>query len=198
MPDFAFTRDIVYAALIYVIVLSCILIWLFGSKQTILSRNAFNVFCIAVRLAILFALIIGLCWVAGIAVWLVMLAAMLLVAAGVLVDLPISGLFGFALLYVSHQFVLGFPARHEWMRGDAVRKPTHSTIDPHQNLVGATGVTISPLRPIGDVRVGDKTYRAKSNLGKMLDVGQPIVVVAVSAEALIVRVSSGEEEFPSS
>ena len=66
MRDFVLSRDVIYAVALYGAILAGVLAWLFLSKQKILARNGFNAICIAVRLGLLFAVLLWFCWFVGI------------------------------------------------------------------------------------------------------------------------------------
>ncbi|MDP2323958.1 MAG: NfeD family protein [Gammaproteobacteria bacterium] len=53
------------------------------------------------------------------------------------------------------------------------------------HLIGATGVTRTPLRPVGKVIIEGKTHHARS-VGPVIDAGCPVVVVAVRGGELVV------------
>jgi membrane-bound ClpP family serine protease len=166
MRDFVLSRDVIYAVALYGAILAGVLAWLFLSKQKILARNGFNAICIAVRLGLLFAVLLWFCWFVG-------------------MDLPVSGVVSFACLYIVQQFVLGFPARHERMLS-----PSDAPDQPNINdLIGAEGITASPLRPIGDVKIDGQNYRAKTTNGQMLEANRTVFVAFVQQGTLIVKPS---------
>jgi membrane-bound ClpP family serine protease len=185
MRDFVLSRDVIYAVALYGAILAGVLAWLFLSKQKILARNGFNAICIAVRLGLLFAVLLWFCWFVGIAAALGIAAVAGFIALGVFMDLPVSGVVSFACLYIVQQFVLGFPARHERMLS-----PSDAPDQPNINdLIGAEGITASPLRPIGDVKIDGQNYRAKTTNGQMLEANRTVFVAFVQQGTLIVKPS---------
>jgi membrane-bound ClpP family serine protease len=194
MRDFVLSRDAFYAIVLYGVTLAGVLIWLFLSKQKILARSGFNAFCVAARLALLFAALLWICWIVGMASVLAIALIAAFVALGVFLDLPVSGVVGFALVYVVQQFVLGFPARHEWMlspSNDPTKQDAHLGLG--SELIGAKGITTSPLRPIGDVKIEGRIYRAKTTDGQMLDANRTIVVSFVQQGTLVVKTISASQ-----
>ncbi|MGB7346157.1 MAG: NfeD family protein [Pirellulaceae bacterium] len=188
MSEFVFSRDIAFATIGYLSVLSGVLIWLFASRQTILDRSVGNAIRIAIRMSLVVACLFYACWLAGLTIVFVILGILLLVGIGFAIDLPVSGVFGFAILYVVQQFVLGFPDRHEWML-DPAKSTTLPDVSPdlRSELIGSRGVTCSPLRPMGEVRIEGESFRAKTTNGQMLGVGEEIVVTGTHHGTLIVR-----------
>lgn len=55
-----------------------------------------------------------------------------------------------------------------------------------RQLVGRTGVALSPLRPSGEARIGDQRYDVITS-GEMIEKGTDIVVSEVSGNRIVVR-----------
>lgn len=58
--------------------------------------------------------------------------------------------------------------------------------DPRSRLVGETGVTVTPLRPVGFVRVAGRRIDAVADFG-VIDADRPVVVVEVRDNEVRVR-----------
>lgn len=67
----------------------------------------------------------------------------------------------------------------------AARGLASSNTDILSYLVGRTGLTRTPLRPVGKVRIDGISYPARS-AGPFIDAAVPVVVVGVEAGELIV------------
>ena len=185
MPEFEITTATTYLVGGYIVILLATTVWLFGSKQRVLAREATNVLGIALRLAMVFGLLYGVCWLSGIAVWFVVAGLALIAIVGMLIDIPFAGMFSFAMLYIVQQFVLGFPARHEWVL-DSIAPPAEN--DPmDQSLVGQVGKTVSPLRPIGEVKLDGGVFEATANDGRLIERDETVVVIRIRHGKLIVR-----------
>lgn len=63
-----------------------------------------------------------------------------------------------------------------------VENPPRATV-----LVGATGVTMSEIRPMGDAEFGDIRLRARSEMGDVIPAGRAVTVIAVSDGVATVR-----------
>ena len=188
LPEFIISRDVIYALFGYGAVLSLVSIWVAFSGQDLVPKDAITIAKIAIRLALLAGLLFAICWWAGVAIWIVPLLAIVLVSVGIIVDVPFSGMLGFASFYLI-QKVLGIPARHEWMRrGQLANNNTSQKSATLQDLIDKQGWTVGALRPIGEVRVEGATYEATSMNGNFVSEHTPISVVAVRAGRLVVRV----------
>ena len=64
-----------------------------------------------------------------------------------------------------------------------------SASDPRLGLVGETGVTVTPLRPVGFVRVAGRRIDAVADFG-VIDADRPVVVVEVRDNEVRVRRAS--------
>ena len=86
-------------------------------------------------------------------------------------------------IYITKQFVLGFPDRHKFMLNAPDRTPCD-----HQDsqLVGKTGEVLATLRPMGSVVIDGETYSAKSDGGNLIEAGEKISVCGVNADLLVV------------
>jgi membrane-bound serine protease (ClpP class) len=124
------------------------------------------------------------------------LGACCLVAAGVM------GFFHFetstALTIVAAELVSGVILTIVWFRyffdsalgkglvhKNALSSLTTST-PKHSELMDATGVTLTPLRPSGTARILEKRYDVLAE-GKMVESGQEVKVVKIENDHIIVR-----------
>ncbi|NNE01080.1 MAG: NfeD family protein [Pirellulaceae bacterium] len=188
IPRFEFTSDAAYIFAAYLSVLIATSLWIYFSKQRLVQRSYGTIVRISIRLAIVFALVLSICWYAKLATWVFGATIVAIVMLGFLIDLPVSGFVSFAILYVIQQFVLGFPARHEWVMGpDGPTAAGSNIVDKRTELVGRTATTFSPLRPIGEVCVGEQKHSAIANNGQLINEGKEVVIIAVRNGKLIVR-----------
>ena len=66
---------------------------------------------------------------------------------------------------------------------------------PDETMIGQKGVTLTPLRPSGTVRIGDTRHDAASE-GDFLEADTPVVVTACNGFQLIVRKDGPSAETP--
>ncbi|MCG8649339.1 MAG: hypothetical protein MI861_05880, partial [Pirellulales bacterium] len=88
-----------------------------------------------------------------------------------------GGAFGlWAAAYLIREWSFGFPQLilHPQTHDSNSAAPTAETGE----LVGKTGVTISPLRPTGDVDIDGVTYSVASADGRLLDSGATVTVTS--------------------
>lgn len=109
-----------------------------------------------------------------------------------------------SLLYgiiVSIAFILGlsasfvflkiFPARNYWNKLTLVDQLTsekgyNSINDSYKNLIGETGETATPFRPVGTVSINNKSYSAISN-GVWLNAGELVKVVDIDGTKIVIE-----------
>ena len=102
---------------------------------------------------------------------------------------------------VSAAFILGvccsfiflkvFPARAFWSKITLVDQLTsemgyNSMNDDYKYLVGKTGISITPFRPVGTIEIEGNKYSAITN-GVWLESQQPIQVVSVDGTRIVVE-----------
>ena len=120
---------------------------------------------------------------------LLLIAAVLLAAAAVLTAiaimvvlavyvLPHTPLFRKVILEESMNSADGFTA-----------------LRPDETLIGRRGVTLTPLRPAGTVKLGETRHDAASE-GDFLEAGIPVVVTACNGFQLIVRQDDNRSSAP--
>ncbi|MEM6886064.1 MAG: NfeD family protein, partial [Verrucomicrobiota bacterium] len=63
---------------------------------------------------------------------------------------------------------------------------TNSDESPLSELVGATGTTVTPLRPSGTARIQDKRYDVLTE-GKLVESGKSVTVIKIDGAHIIVR-----------
>ncbi|HUU70782.1 MAG TPA: NfeD family protein [Planctomycetota bacterium] len=63
---------------------------------------------------------------------------------------------------------------------------TASSSAKYEALLGKDGVTVSPLRPAGMVRIGSEKFSVVTE-GEMIDTGKTVKVVAVEGNRIVVR-----------
>ena len=180
--------DLSHTLVGYGVCLAFTIAWVFFSKQRLVDRTLFTVLRFSVRLALVFALVHAcFFWIPRIT-WLAFIGLAAVTLLGVMIDVPVSGIFSFALFYLVQQFVLGFPARHERIRHQRGEfSPEQESKHRLSQLVGQSGLTVSALRPLGEVVVNDQTCSARTYNGAFLDPDTPVHVIAFQAGKLIVR-----------
>ena len=104
---------------------------------------------------------------------------------GILI-LFIGAILGVLTILVEIKLIKDSPLARFLLHRDA-----HSTTavpEVNKELMGTSGVALTPIAPTGKVQIGDKTYTAKSTQG-MLAKGQAITVTGRDAFQLIVTKS---------
>lgn len=69
-------------------------------------------------------------------------------------------------------------------------QPPDRTAQEHRTLVGATGISLTPLRPSGTARIDGKRVDVTA-LAEFLDEGVPLEVVAADGLRIVVRRKDG-------
>ena len=191
--------DLLILALYPVIYSVCAAVWIFRSKQTDLAKTTETFLVVAVKIFILCGLLLYLAYfVCGLsALTLLWVLPISLIAIGLasFERPPYSGAEGLALVltilfpvYACKQFVLGFPDRHKLLLNppDPNRHRVPDDGEAHE-LVGKTGVVAAPLRPMGSVKIEGVLHNAKTDTGRLLEVGTSVTVKRVLQGMLVVR-----------
>ena len=71
------------------------------------------------------------------------------------------------------------------------RKPPGPVPSPYDALAGREGRTLTVLRPVGLVLIGDKKYSAVSG-GEFIEKDRPVKVLKVEGSRIVVRQTGGE------
>lgn len=131
------------------------------------------------RVIVLITGILLSCWLANLAFWSILPLLICLGAIGGLLangDLD-GGMLGlWAIACLIREWSFGFPQ----LIPHSPAQDGASSLSPAETdqLVGTTGVTLSALRPMGDVEIDGVKYSAASANGKLLDAGTPVTVMA--------------------
>jgi hypothetical protein len=128
------------------------------------------------RVVLLFVLLVLLCWALNIAFWSVF--AFLLVL-GIVVATFAGGDGGGAFALVGAAMLI-----REWafdfpqfvLHPPSVGHSASVRLEESVKLIGMTGVTSSPLRPIGEAHIDGQRHSVVSHDGTWIDEGTPIVV----------------------
>ena len=194
LPEFIFSTDVYYALFGYGIVLLPTVAWVYFSSQEMVAKSIYTVIAIAIRLVVVFLIVFFVSWYASIATWVLVAGILILIGIGAMMDIPFSGIVSFALLYIVQQFVLGFPARHEWMLAPHTETDSQNELqEKHRELIGSFGWTVSPLRPLGEVDIDGTLYQAAANNGILIAEQTRVKVIRVRNGTLMVRQSSEED-----
>lgn len=149
-----------------------------------------------VRVVCLFAAIVGLCWVADLAVWAVFAVPL---GVGVAVVLLLggppdgSGIFLLFAVWAIREWAFGFPqvVLHPPSR---TRSTTHGPPPGDDDpLIGETGLVASPLRPCGQIECAGAVRPARADDGRYVDAGTPIVVTGLQNGTFLVRIANTEQ-----
>lgn len=131
------------------------------------------------RVVALLAAILLFCWLADFAVWAVFA---FLVGIGLAVtavtggDLSGSGVGLWVAAYAIREWSFGFP--QFILHPETHEAETTLPSDDTGKLMGKTGVTISPLRPTGEVKIDGVIYSVASANGRFVDAGQTVTVTS--------------------
>lgn len=168
--------------------------WLFYSRQTATDRNAVTAALIVIRLAVVFAVVIGLLHyllAIPIATLLVPLIVAILWSAVVSLETPPGdGIFDILIwailvipFFFAREFVLGFPVRKELVLEP---QPDRADAVSLEHLKNKRTTTTSPLRPTGTIEIDGQEYSARSGDGSYIDAGAEVAVCECSGSSLIV------------
>jgi hypothetical protein len=147
-----------------------------------------------IRVVCLFAVIVGLCWTADLAVWAVF--AFLLAIGAVIALLTASQGGEFLLViaaYLIREWAFGFPqlVLHppRQSRGAICSTPPGDD----SPLIGRSGLVAAPLRPCGKIECDGAVWPAKADDGRYVDPGTKVVVTGLQNGTFVVRVTNTEQ-----
>lgn len=189
MPSFAPWIDIPLAALVYVAAVMGVLYWVRRTDQQSTRRARETTRRVSVRLALLTAGLLLVCYLVGFAFWIAALVAIVLVLAALAGGQV--GALGLPLVVLAHlvkEYIMGFP--------ELVLDPPEPTedapaIDDRMSaLVGRSAIAVAPLRPQGAVEIDGKRLPAASDCGMMISTGTALRVTGCRNGTLLVREST--------
>lgn len=185
MPTFSLLYDLPTAVVVYVISVTGTVWWIHHSSQTEVSKDAEVTGRAIIRLAIVVGIVFAFCFVTTLPFWVPVVGIALsfvLIHTGDWLALP--GVVGVAMMWLIQQFVLGFPAR-----GDLLleRPPLPPGATDLAKYVGQQGVTVTPLKPSGEILVGNLRFQATSDFGEYLAADLPILVTGTRLGRLLVQ-----------
>ena len=112
----------------------------------------------------------------------------------------------FVPLYITQQFIFGFPDHDEVILSPPHDAPPTSEIRPamiggspasmaavatstiaEDELVGATGTVVGMLRPAGKIEIDGRAYSARTSDGRILDAGTAVEICGRRDGQLLVR-----------
>ena len=195
--------DLFILALYPVIYSACAAVWIFRSEQTYLTKTTETLLFVVVKIFLVCGLLLYLAYsVCGLsALTLLCVLPVSLIAIGLAsFERPAyHSAEGLAIMltlllpvYACKQFVLGFPDRHKLLLNppDPNRHKVPDDGESHE-LAGKTGVVTAPLRPMGSVKIDGVVHDAKTDTGRLLEVGTPVTVKRVLQGMLVVRENVG-------
>jgi membrane protein implicated in regulation of membrane protease activity len=193
MPGFSLLTDLITSLIVYVCAAALTLRWIHRTDQVRVPRNPDVTRLVIGRLAVVVGGLFVACWLSGIAVWVPVLAMGLLMLFALVGDA--LGLPGVVVFWVVQQYVLGFPARDDlFLTPPASMNREHSEPVALMQLVGQNATTLSPLKPTGEIILGDARYTAASESGGYLRPGEVVVISGVKDGRLLVRWRNGTQE----
>jgi membrane-bound ClpP family serine protease len=116
----------------------------------------------------------------------------LVALGGYLVLTPIAGIFVFKLWLhspLAKRMILGGdaePLDPDANPTDVAEQTRRERLMQLRALIGASGTTVTPLRPVGTVRINDQRIEAMAESG-VIDAGTPVVVTDVYDNQIKVR-----------
>lgn len=191
--------DLFVLALYPVIYSACAWVWIFRSEQTDLTKTTETFIIVMVKICLLCGLLLYLAYgvfdlSANTLLWLLPISLIAIRLASF--ERPAySGVEGLAIMlsllfpvYACKQFVLGFPDRHKLLLSppDPNRHRASDDGEGHE-LVGKVGVVTAPLRPMGSVNIEGVVHDAKTDTGRLIEVGCSVTVKRVLQGTLVVR-----------
>ncbi len=191
-------EDTALLLLAYLIVNAVSIGWVFLSKQNQIPRTFSRLLGIVVKIACVFAVFVG---VGYSLLHLSALALVVVLGIALLLMLPESDgsdnvgpgievvaiLFLWFPFYCLRQRILGLPIQ------SGLALPTPDVAAPPSEIADFTSKqakVVSPLRPLGLVEIGGKTYEAQAENGQFIDAGDLVIVQSHSNRTLLVRVLS--------
>ena len=127
------------------------------------------------RIISVFACILFVCWLANLAVWTLFALLLAIGIAGAVVLNASSGGGEIMLLFAAaaiREWAFGFP--------QLILQPPNNqhngAATPDESLLGKSGITVSPIRPMGDVRIDEIIVSASSSDGSLIDAGTEVTV----------------------
>jgi len=176
--------------------------WLFYSQQKSKERTASNAVWIVARLALVFAVTIGVfhhLLAIPIATLLFPLIVTILWSSLVTIETPpgdgiLEILLWTALVipfFLTREFVLGFPVRKELVLEPIADNRAIPTLDHLHNL---NAIVTSPLRPTGTVQIDGSEYAAKSSRSTFIENGSLVIVLGNTGRILVVDSLTNEAE----
>lgn len=191
--------DLFILALYPVIYSLCAAVWIFRSTQTDLTRTTETFIMVTVKILLLCGgllyLAYAVCGLSAITLLYVLPASLIAIGLASFERPPYSGAEGLAIMltllfpvYACKQFVLGFPDRHKLLLSPPAPHRHRATDDGEEHeLVGKTGDVTAPLRPMGSVKIDGVVHSAKTDTGRLLEVGASVTVKRVLQGTLVVR-----------
>lgn len=147
-----------------------------------------------VRVVVLFVGFVVLCWLTNFAAWFVFAV---LIGVGLALAILMDGSMevgGFGLLaaaWAIREWSFGFPTLILHPARDKAAKSQDSAALPraatHQ-LVGKSGTTTSPLRPVGEVNIDGETLSVASDDGSFIESGTRVIVTSFKSGRPCVRI----------
>ncbi|MCB9874975.1 MAG: NfeD family protein [Planctomycetaceae bacterium] len=190
MARFSLLMDSTIAIAAYFCIAMFTLMWVYRSGQGRVPQIAETKRLVVSRLAIVVAILLGLCWLVDIAIWIPLLACgvlFLLAWGGDVLGLP-----GIVMFWVIQQYVLGFPAREEvFLAPFGLTGPDNSSLT---ELIGKRGTTLSALKPTGQIIIGDATYNAATESRSYLGPEEVVVVTGEKNGMLFVGLPHPADE----
>ena len=180
METFSFTP---YYDLPLLLMVVALLVWHFHywSHNTELDSNADLVgrFPLATTKAVVLLVVACfLCWAANFAFWgifalLLLFGIAISIALGGDAQGSVIGLLGPAIML--REWAFGFP--------QLILDPKKRNVEPspmtpeNAALIGEKGISLSPLRPMGDIDIGGEILSATSDSGQLIDAGTNVTVI---------------------
>ena len=185
-PSFSPGIDVPVALVCYVASLAGTLLWVRRSDQQNVEATFETTRRVCIRLAILVLSLFAATYLVDVAFWVVVVVLPLLSLVVVVGDsLGILGLATMGVAYLLKEYVLGFP---ELILAPPKPIDEANTEGDHSvAFVGRSTITVSPLRPIGEIELDGVQMAARSDCGDYIPRDAKIVVIGSQSGTLIVR-----------
>lgn len=137
------------------------------------------------RVVTLFCGILAACWFLNFSAWSIF-AFIMAVGFGVAMLFGDSeGVFApLVTAYIIREWAFGFP---QLILQPPSAEASTATTNPKNDFIGKSGITTSPLRPIGDANIDGTVLTVSSHDGSLIDEGTEVTVVAYHSGQLRVR-----------
>lgn len=125
------------------------------------------------RISALFVTLVAICWLANIGLWVVLILIFFigLIPTIMIADQGDGAVILFTVAAFFREWAFGFPT--------FVLRPKPVSQTSNHEIIGKIGIVSSPLKPSGQITIGDNQMQAVSDGGEYIDTGLQISVTGI-------------------